>query len=109
MSYSIQYAAKAREDLENIYSYVAIQLQEPQIAEKLYRAIITSVRSLESFPLRYAVYERAPWNSRGLRKMPVKNYLVFYTVNETSEQIHVIRIIYGGRDIDSELLEGQQA
>ena len=44
-----------------------------------------------------------PWYSQGVRFMPVKNYLVFYTVK--NETVSIARIMYGGRDISKQLEE----
>lgn len=37
---------------------------------------------LEEFPDKFRPYEKEPWHSRGLRVMPVDNYLVFYIPNK---------------------------
>ncbi|MBQ7474418.1 MAG: type II toxin-antitoxin system RelE/ParE family toxin [Clostridia bacterium] len=74
-------------------------------AQKLYGDIVFAVRTLDTFPLRNALLENEPWRSRGLRKLPVKNYLVFYTVDEEKKNIHITRIMYGGMDIDKRLNE----
>jgi toxin ParE1/3/4 len=29
-------------------------------------------------PFRYQLYEKEPWHSKGLRVLPIDNYLVFY-------------------------------
>lgn len=105
MSYDVFYTAKARGDLEEIYEYIAFNLHEPVTAGKMYQNIITAVHTLETFPLRNALYENEPWRSRGLRKLPVKNFLVFYTVNEEKNAVNVIRIMYGARDLEKHLNE----
>lgn len=46
------------------------------------------------------MYEREPWHSRDLRIMPVDNYLVFYIPNREEQTVKIMRVIYGGRDID---------
>lgn len=105
MSYDFFYTAKARDDLEEIYEYNAFIMQEPVTAGKLYQNIIAALHTLETFPLRNALYENEPWRSRGLRKLPVKNFLVFYTVNEEKNAVNVIRIMYGARDFEKHLNE----
>jgi toxin ParE1/3/4 len=35
--------------------------------------------------------------------MPVKKYLVFYTVDSDAETVSIARILYGGRDISRQL------
>ena len=54
-------------------------------------------------PMRHRLYEEEPWHSQGLRVLPVDNYLVFYLSDETSATVSIIRIMYGGRDIDKQL------
>jgi toxin ParE1/3/4 len=40
---------------------------------------------------------------KGLRVLPVDNYLVFYLPDESNNIVSVIRIMYGGRDIEKHL------
>ena len=49
------------------------------------------------------MYEKEPWHSRDLRIMPVDNYLVFYIPNHEEQTVKIMRVIYGGRDIDKQL------
>lgn len=49
-------------------------------------------------PSRYSLVEEEPWRSKGVHKMPVKNHLVYYFVNEEAKLIYVPAVIYGRRD-----------
>ena len=49
------------------------------------------------------ILEQAEMDLRGLRVFPVDNYLVFYIPNMETEVVTVIRVMYGGRDVDNEL------
>lgn len=51
------------------------------------------------------MYKEEPWLSQGVRFLPVKSYLVFYTVNFSKETVSVVRIMYAGRDIRNQLNE----
>lgn len=107
MKYQIFYTDLARQDLKNIYKYITESLVEPEIAVKLIHKIIEEIRSLDELPQRYKLYENEPWHSRGLRTLPVNNYLIFYLSDEEKAVVTVIRIIYGGRDISKQLSEMQ--
>ncbi len=98
-NYKIIYSPIAKDDLFGIYSYIAIQLTEPQIARKQINRIRSAVRSLESMPSRNAKVNWEPWLSQGMRKMPVNNYVVFYFVDESNFEVRIVRIVYGGRDL----------
>lgn len=54
-------------------------------------------------PERFMAYEKEPWLTRGLRIMPVDNYLVFYIPDKETKNVTVIRVMYGGRDTDKQL------
>ena len=36
----------------------------------------------------------------GMHKVPVDNFIVFYTVTDDTQTVTIIRIVYGGRDIE---------
>lgn len=54
-------------------------------------------------PERFCVYDKEPWKTRGLRIMPVDNYLVFYIPDKKTQTVTVIRVMYGRRDTDKQL------
>ena len=54
-------------------------------------------------PYRFKAYEKEPWKTRGLRIMPVDNYLVFYIPSDDTQSVTIIRVMYGGRDTDKQL------
>ena len=105
MNWDIQYTNSAYQDLQGIYDYISDILLEPGIAIKQTDRIMGAIGSLENMPLRYRLYEHEPWHSRGWRVMPVGNYLVFYLPDELRAVVDIIRIIYGGRDIETHLGE----
>ena len=88
---------------DRIYEYIAHELMAPEATARQTERIMKAVRSLEQMPMRHRLYEEEPWHSQGLRVLPVDNYLVFYLPDETSATVSIIRIMYGGRDIDKQL------
>jgi toxin ParE1/3/4 len=101
MTWEVFYAELAEQDLDGIYEYIAYTLLEPVTAAKQTNRIMDAVDSLESMPLRYRQYDKEPWQSRGLRVMSLDNYLVFYTPIEAKKKVAIIRIMNGGRDVDT--------
>ena len=99
-TYSIIYSSEAKDDLREIYSYIAYDLQAPETAEGQVNRIRKEIRSLDFMPTRYAVVDWAPWKSMGMHRVPVDNFIVYYVVNNGSRTITVIRNFYGGRDIE---------
>jgi toxin ParE1/3/4 len=66
-----------------------------------------TVAKLNDMPLRHPLYENEPWHSKGLRILPIDNYLAFYLPVEIKTTVAVIRIMYGGRDIEERLRQEQ--
>lgn len=103
MSWRIIYSPEARQDLRDIYGYIAFSLLQPKTARSQTRRIMEEIDSLNDFPMRYRTYPGEPWCSAGLRYFNVGNYLVFYLPKEENHTVSVIRIMYGGRDLDKQL------
>lgn len=103
MNYKINLTPKAQSDLNVIFKYIAFDLQSIQNAKGQLDRLEKAITSLEQMPERQRVYDKEPWRNRNLRIMTVDNYLVFYIPNNEERSVTVIRIMYGGRDIDSQL------
>ncbi len=103
MTWTVVYSERARQDLRGVYGYIADTLLEPETAEKQTDRIMAAADALDHMPMRHRLYDREPWRSRGLRIMPVDNYVVLYLPNEADKTVTIIRIVYGGRDIDRQL------
>lgn len=103
MTYQITLTPEAQRDLRMIYRYIAVSLQSVQNATGQLDRLEENILSLAKMPERFHIYDREPWRSRNLRVMPVDNYLVFYIPNHQEKLVTVIRIMYGGRDVDAQL------
>ena len=105
ISWEISFADQAEADLRGIYEYIALTLLEPGNAAKMTRRIIKQISKLDNMPKSYAIYPKEPWKSRGLRQVNAGNYAIFFVPVESKHTVVIIRIVYGGRDIDRVLEE----
>lgn len=103
MIYEISMTPQAKDDLRGIYEYIAVDLQSPQNAAGQLDRLEESIDSLDKMPERFRVYEKEPWRSRNLRIMPMDNFLFFYIPDNEDNVVTVIRVLYGGRDVDRQL------
>lgn len=103
MTYKVKISETAEKDIRKIYEYIAFELLSPSVAAAQVGRIEKSILSLDEMPMRFRIYENEPWKSRGLRVMPVDNYLVFYIPYEQNHTVNILRIMYGGRDIEKQL------
>ena len=103
MIFKVEVSAQAKTDMREIYEYIALTLLSPQNAKGQLDRLEKAIMSLDNMPMRYREYETDLWRSRGLRIMPVDNFVVLYIPNEETSVVTVIRVMYGGRDIDEQL------
>lgn len=104
MIYEVIITDQADADLKGIYEYIAFELLSPDNATGQLKRLEERIIGLEEFLEKFKLYEKEPWHSRGLRRMPVDNYLVFYIPNQEEVIVTVIRVMYVGRDVDNQLM-----
>ena len=98
MIYSVVITEQAEDDLRGIFEYISFELYVPEYAAGKLQKIEQAISRLNYMPERYKKYDEKPWETLDLRKMPVDNYNVFYHVNNETEQVTVLRILYNKRD-----------
>lgn len=103
MIYEVEISAQADVDLRGIFEYIAYELQSPENAIGQLDRLEENIMKLDQMPERFRQYEKEPWHSRGLRIMPVDNYCVLYIPDAEKAVVTIIRVMYGGRDIESQL------
>ena len=103
MIYQIQVTNYAESDLRNIYEFIAFTLLEPVTAAEQLIRIEKAILSLDELPERFRLVGYEPWYSRGIRQMPVDNFIAFYLINTDEKIVTIIRVMCGGRDINKQL------
>jgi plasmid stabilization system protein ParE len=101
--YSVQITDKALEDMEEIYIYIAEQLQAPENAMGQYNRIAEAIQKLTVFPERVRIMESEPEHTIGLRQLTIDNFSVFYVIED--DMVIVTRVLYSASDISKRLLE----
>lgn len=105
MIYEVVITEQADADLRGIYEYIAFELLSSENAAGQLDRLERHIIGLENFPEKFRQYEKEPWKTKGLRVMPVDNYLIFYILDKVAALVTVIRVIYAGRDIDNEIMK----
>lgn len=96
--YDISYLPLAKQDMVNIVSYISHELLNPQAANALADEFINEIDKLAKFPYIHPMYYPLKPLIYEYRKLVVKNYIVFYRVDEDKKQIIVSRVIYQKRN-----------
>lgn len=105
MEYEVRLTPQAVEQIQQTVTYISHSLQEPVIARRWSDHLEKEIRSLKQHPARYPLTPEEPWHSHGIRKMIVKNFFVYYLIDEAKEQVAVTAVVYGRRDQTAALLE----
>ena len=104
MSWNIEIADAAYEDLRNIYAYIAFELRKPDDARNVLRRILAEIATLDEMPNRFRLYPREPLASQSVRVMDVGNYCVYYKAKDN--MVSVGRVLYFRRDADAIFASG---
>lgn len=101
--YSVQVTKQAEAQMREIALYIAVQLQNPAAALALLDAFEKMLDSLREFPQRIALAGEEPWRSQGVHKAVIKNYLMYFWINEEEAVVKVTAVVYSGRSQRSAL------
>ena len=92
----IVYSPKARNDLDEIWTYISEKLLNPSAAEATVNGILDTIDMLQAqAEIGKPLYFSSNLFS-GYRFLVYKNYLAFYRTSE--DTVYIDRIIYGKRD-----------
>jgi len=98
--YKISYLPTARQDIFSIITYISEFLKADKAALDLLDEFDHAIALLKDFPYAHPVYRAVKSLEAEYRLLPVKNYAVFYVVQEREKQVEIRRILYAKMDLD---------
>ena len=98
--YKLEYLPLARQDMLDISRYISRELCNPEAAWKLAEEMVEAADELRDFPYSNAVYVPIRQLRYEYRKLHVKNYIMFYRVDEAARKITIARVVYARRDYE---------
>ena len=97
-NYKALLSLRAHKDMLEIVTHITQDLQQPEAALKTVTDIAEGIASLSDMPKRFArVADRRPAR-KGIRKLKVGNYLVFFMIDEPNQIVHILGVLYERRD-----------
>ncbi len=97
-NYKIAVSEPAENDLRDIVRYISAQLSAPMTALKMMDTIEEAIAGLSDIPKKYPLVSDDRLKAMGYHKLLVKNYIVFFSVDDKSNIVDVERILYARRD-----------
>ncbi|WP_316637982.1 type II toxin-antitoxin system RelE/ParE family toxin [uncultured Ruminococcus sp.] len=98
ITYNVKIEPEAQEDLFSIVDYISQILHEPVVAANIYQRIKEQISLLSDMPKRHKLIDIEPYCSIGVRTLLVKNYTVYYNVDDDKRTVHIIRVLYNRRE-----------
>ena len=95
--YSVEITPFAENALREIGRYIQINLGSTQNAISTLTAIRKEIAGLDVMPARFPLTPDEPWRSEGVRRMLVRNFYVYFWVDEAAKAVRVVHIVYVGR------------
>lgn len=97
--YQIEFLPIAKKDIEHIIYYISHNLKNKIAAIKLRDLFINSFNDIILFPYGNSVYQSKETLKYKYRSYRVKNFIMFYTINEEKKLITIVRVLYQKMDI----------
>lgn len=96
--YRVDVSEPAENDLRDIIRYIASQLSAPISALHMMELLEEAMAGLSDMPQRCPLVADERLSQLGYRKLTVKNYVAFFSIDEKNKVVDVERILYGRRD-----------
>lgn len=98
MKYSIEFTDTAKSDLRDIAIYIAEESKDKDVAKRFVSELAAQCSRLEEFPLTGAIPKDRTLVSAGYRFLIHREYLIFYSIDETNAKIYVSAIFNAKKD-----------
>lgn len=101
--YALNIYPRAQADMDDIFRYISEELCNPDAAVNLMDAMEEALDRICQNPLICPLIGSSMIRDKTLRKLLVKNYIIFYRPIESTEEIQVVRVLYGMMDYEKKL------
>ena len=103
MKNKIHYSSKSRRDLDDIWDYIVLELQNRSAAERVINRIMDAVDPLKNFAEMGTPLSSIADIGTDYRFLVSGNYMVFYRVQ--GNDVYIDRVLYGRSDYMSVLFK----
>ena len=98
MEYTVKLTPHAIVQIQETIAYISKVLLAPDTAKAWSDYLQKEISGLNRMPARFSLVEEEPWRSRGYRKMPVGNFIVYCFADDEAKTVWITAVVYGRRD-----------
>ena len=91
--YRVDVSEAAENDLRDIVRYIASQLSAPTSALNMMELLEETMVGLSDMPHRYPFVADERLSQMGYRKLPVKNYVIFFAIDEKNKVVNLTSML----------------
>jgi len=102
--YEVKVTSHAEAAMREIAHYIAFELLAPEAAVNLLVVLQQEMEKLTHMPSRVHLTPEEPWHSEGIHRLPVKNFYVYFWIDEVKKKVQVTDVIYMKRDQQRQLM-----
>ena len=103
--YVINITQSAENQIRNIRNYIVNELHTLEHANRFLDFLENEINTLSQLPQRIVLIDEEPWRSKGIRKMVIKNFIVYFWIDETKKIVQVLMVVYKKRNQVKQLLK----
>lgn len=92
----LHYSPQAQLDLDEIFDYFAIELENPEKGKRVVADILAAAKKIPGRATRFPPVGPLPFATDEYRFVQVGNYIVFF--RSEGEEVYVDRVLYNRRD-----------
>jgi len=96
--YRIVFSEMVKEEIDDAYNYIKEKLNNPIAAEKMIAQIREKLDYIEENPYVWSLAKDFHLSLLGVRFFRIKNYLLFYVIDEEKKIAKLSRFLYGHSD-----------
>ncbi|GHT83053.1 hypothetical protein FACS1894137_03230 [Spirochaetia bacterium] len=96
--YRVAYSKLIDADFDSSYEYIKEKLEAPRAAEKLFDGLINKLDYICKAPFTRPLVQDRHLAFLGIRSIKIKNYVLYFNVDEESNTINALRFLYNKRN-----------
>jgi toxin ParE1/3/4 len=96
--YNLTFSKIFKIDANTVHRYIKETLEAPMAAENLKKELLEKLDCIKEKPYSRPLVQDKFLASFGIRSIKVKNYLLFYNIEEEANNINAITFMYNKRD-----------
>jgi mRNA-degrading endonuclease RelE of RelBE toxin-antitoxin system len=96
--FNLIFSEKINNDIVSTLKYISEALEAPRATKDHYKELIKTYDKLQDNPFRRPLVQNKYLAAKGIRSINVKNYVLFYKINENKNVVFLYRFLYCRRD-----------